>query len=180
MRASHPQIPPLLMTDERQGEGLWHALARVPRGGTVIFRHYRLPAAERAALFRRVRAVARRRRLRLLIAGPTLPGADGVHGRAPQRARGLRSWPAHDARQVVAGVRAGADLILISPIFPTRSHPGAPGLGVVRAAMLARLAKGRAVALGGMTPGRFRRLRAAGFIGWAGIDAWSAGLVERS
>ncbi|MBX9813489.1 MAG: thiamine phosphate synthase [Sphingomonas sp.] len=158
------------MTDARQGEGLWRALDRLPRGGWVIFRHYELPKGERRALFERVRRVARARGLRLLVAGEAFPGADGVHGRDPRRRRGLRSWPAHDAREVIAGARAGADLILISPVFPTRSHPGAPTLGPLRAMRLARRAKGRAVALGGMDARRYRRLR--GFVGWAGIDAW--------
>lgn len=170
MRASHL----LLLTDERQGDRLWSALDRLPRGGLVVFRHYSLPQAERRALFERVRRVVRARGLRLVVAGQPLGRADGTHGRDPRRLRGLRTWPAHDAPEVFAGVRAGADLILISPIFPTRSHPGGRTLGVARAAALARHAAGRAVALGGMDARRFRRLRGAGFVGWAAIDAWSA------
>jgi hypothetical protein len=59
-----------LMTDERMGDALWRALERLPRGAGVVFRHYRLPPVERRALFERVRAVARRRGLRLLLGGP--------------------------------------------------------------------------------------------------------------
>lgn len=169
MRASHL----LLLTDERQGDRLWSALDRLPRGGLVVFRHYSLSRAERRVLFERVRRVARARGLRIVVAGAALGRADGTHGRDSRRTRGFRTWPAHDAREVIAGVRAGADLILISPIFPTRSHPGGRTLGVVRAAALARHAPGRAVALGGMDARRFRRLRGAGFVGWAAIDAWS-------
>lgn len=167
MRASHL----LLLTDERLGDRLWPALDRLPRGGIVVFRHYSLPPAERRALFGAVRRVARARGLRLVVAGAGLRGASGVHGRDPRRRRGLRTWPAHDAGEVIAGRRAGADLILISPVFPTRSHPGARVLGPLRAMALARLAPGRAVALGGMDAKRFRRLR--GFVGWAAIDAWA-------
>ena len=32
----------------------------------------------------------------------------------------------------------GADAVLLSPVFPTRSHPGAPVLGPVRFRLLAR------------------------------------------
>ena len=161
------------MTDERQGDGLWTAIERLPRGSGVIFRHYSLPPAERRALFAAVRRVARRRRLTVVRAGPTpFQGEAGVHGRSAKRSKGLRTWPAHDMAEVLAGRRAGADVILISPIFATRSHPDGRPLGVLHAARLAQAAGGRAVALGGMNATRFRRLRSAGFIGWGAVDGW--------
>ena len=69
-RHSRPQTPALprlwLMTDERLGENLFPTLRKLPKGAGVIFRHYSLTRAERAGLFRRVRAIARARRLMLL------------------------------------------------------------------------------------------------------------------
>src|SRR5687767_13093687 len=87
-----------LKTDERQGEHLWAALERLPRGAGVVFRHYSLPPAERRALFDRVRRIARRRRLILLAGGKGLRG-DGVHG---GRGGGLRSASAHNLRELKA------------------------------------------------------------------------------
>ena len=74
-----------LMTDERQGEGLWAALERLPRGAGIVFRHYGLPAAERRRLFERVRRDRGAAALLLLAGRPgrRLPGADGGHGAAP-------------------------------------------------------------------------------------------------
>ncbi|HEX8257692.1 MAG TPA: thiamine phosphate synthase [Allosphingosinicella sp.] len=170
-----------LMTDERQGDALCSALERLPRGSGVVFRHYGLPTPERRRLFGQVRAVARRRRLVLLLAGtPRLAaawGADGSHGRgshAPLRGQ-VRTAPVHDVRDMIAAARAGADLLFVSPAFGTRSHPGAAPLGRVRFGLLARQARGPVVALGGMTPSRFRGLAAFRIYGWAAIDAWSAG-----
>lgn len=161
------------MTDERMGEALWAALERLPRGAGVIFRHYSLPIAARRALFAAILRVAKRRRLVLVRAGATpMHGEQGVHGRSVKRTRGLRSWPAHDLREVVAGHRMGADAIFISPVFPTRSHAGQRALGVVRAAHLARAADGRAIALGGLNAATMRKLSGAGFVGWGAIDAW--------
>lgn len=169
MRARHPDR--WLMTDERQGEALWKALARLPRGGGVIFRHYGLPEHERRALFRGVRRVARRRGLVLIVAGAAHMGrADGVHGR---RGNGLVTWPAHDRREALQGVRAGARVLLVSPLFTTRSHPGQSALGPVRAAGIARGLPVSAIALGGMDERHWRRVRALGFDGYAAIDAWS-------
>jgi thiamine-phosphate pyrophosphorylase len=170
-----------LMTDERQGDALWAALERLPRGSGVVFRHYSLPLGERRRLFRQVRAVARRRRLMLLLAGdPRLAaswGADGSHGRGPHvPLRGqVRTAPVHDVREMMAAERSGADLLFVSPVFGTRSHPGAAPLGRVRFGLIARRARAPVVTLGGMTPSRFRGLAAFRVYGWAAIDAWSAG-----
>ncbi|WP_236697143.1 thiamine phosphate synthase [Sphingomonas sp. Leaf257] len=159
-----------LMTDERLGEGLWTALRRLPPGSGVVFRHHATPPAERRAIHCRVRRIAKARGLVLLIAGGGLPG-DGVH--KARRGRGLRSWPAHDRAEAVAGWKAGADLLFVSPVFPTRSHPGAPALGLARAMWIGRGLGLPRIALGGMNAQRFRRLRGV-FQGWAAIDAWSS------
>ncbi|MDR6789085.1 thiamine-phosphate pyrophosphorylase [Sphingomonas sp. BE138] len=169
MRARHPNR--WLMTDERQGAGLWRALERLPRGAGVIFRHYRLPDRERRVLFRAVRRVARRRGLVLIVAGGGHLGrADGVHAR---RGRGLVTWPAHDRREAIAAVRAGAQIVLISPVHVTRSHPNTRALGPLRAAGIAKGLPVTRIALGGMDERRWRRIRALGFDGYAAIDAWS-------
>jgi thiamine-phosphate pyrophosphorylase len=156
-----------LMTDERQGNALWDALERLPRGAGIVFRHYSLPAAERRRLFARVRQIARKKGLVLLAAGAPLRGADGVHG---GRGRGgLRSASAHSLPELKAAERRGAHLV-----FATRSHPGARALGRARFGLLARQARIPVVALGGMDARRHTSLTALGAYGWAGIDAWSA------
>ena len=181
MHSRQPPLPRLwLMTDERQSDALWTALRRLPRGAGVIFRHYATPPAERQALYERVAKEARRRRLLLVLGGTPAQAlawrADGAHGRSPHRRPAgamLRTAPAHDVPELMAAARAGADLILLSPVFATRSHPGAPALGRSRFGLLARTTNTPIVALGGMTAKRTRRL--PGAYGWAAIDAWSEG-----
>jgi len=164
------------MTDERMGDALWTALARLPRNSGVIFRHY--AARERRALFERVRAIARKRRLVLVLAGTPRQAAawraDGAHGRSPHCSAArplLRTAPAHDAREVAA---SRAHAVLLSPAFTTRSHAQARPLGPLRFAMLARSSSRPVVALGGMDARRFRRLAPLGAYGWAAIDALTA------
>lgn len=165
-----------LMTDERIGDALWGAMARLPRGGGVIFRHYATPPAERRALYERVRRIARARRLVLLLAGGTRQAiawrADGVHGSMHHRAARplLRTAPAHDRAALIAATRVGANLALLSPVFVTRSHPGTKTLGPVRFGLITRGISIPVIALGGMDARRGRRLRA---YGWAAIDAWT-------
>jgi thiamine-phosphate pyrophosphorylase len=62
--------------------------------------------------------------------------------------------------------------VLVSPVFATRSHPGARGLGPLRFGMLAQRAGLPLIALGGMDRRRFARLAPLGAHGWAAIDAF--------
>jgi thiamine-phosphate pyrophosphorylase len=167
MPARHPTL--WLMTDERAD--LWAAVRRLPPGAGVVFRHHATDAAERRRLFARLRRTTRAKRLVLVRAG-TMPlrGEMGVHGR---HGRGLMTWPAHDRGEALAGRHAGAALLFVSPVYPTRSHPGAPALGPAQSARLGRGLGVGLIALGGMDPRRFRTLRRLGFTGWAAIDAWS-------
>lgn len=160
-----------LMTDERQGEALWTALERLPRGAGIVFRHYGLAPAERRRLFVRIRKIARRRRLLLIGAGEHFRGSDGVH---QGRGRGFRTASAHGFAELIAAERDGASLVFLSPVFPTRSHPGGRALGRVRFGLLARHARIPVIALGGVDSERWKSLKPLGAHGWAGIDAWGA------
>ena len=164
------------MTDERIGDPC-DALRRVPPGSGVIFRHYATAPRERRVLFERVRRIARKRRLVLVLAGgPRMAAAwraDGAHGLSPHvRASRpmIRTAPVHHARDLAT---ARAHAILASPVFATRSHPGGRTLGAVRFGMLARGAGMPVLALGGMNARRFRHVVPLGAYGWAGIDAFN-------
>lgn len=162
-----------LMTDERQGDALWTALERLPRGAGIVFRHYGLPPAERRRLFARIRRIARQRVLLLIGTDGRFQGADGVHhGRGRG---GLRTASAHNLAELRAAERAGAQLVFLSPVFPTRSHPGSRALGRVRFGQLAHQSRIPVIALGGVDLRRGRSLSALGAYGWAGIDAWTGG-----
>ena len=158
-----------LMTDERMGDALWRALQRIPPGSGVVIRHHATPPAARRAIVLRIRRIARARRL--TVVGPAgWRGIDGVHGAG--HTLGLRTWPAHDRREARLGSHAGADALFVSPLYPTRTHPGEPTLGPVAALRIARNLGIPLIALGGVSRQKWRRLRGLGFHGWAAIDAW--------
>lgn len=72
----------------------------------------------------------------------------------------------------MAGKHAGADALFVSPIHPTRSHDGTPGIGPAQAMRIGRGLGIPMIALGGMTESHWRRIQRFGFHGWAAIDAW--------
>lgn len=177
MRKRHsPPLPTLwLMTDERMGDALLPSVAALPKGSGIIFRHYSLPAKARRALFVQVQRIAKRQRHILILAGDSKTArawkADGAHGMSRAGSAMLQSRAVHSIRERIAAERAGADLMLVSPLFATTSHRGAKGIGRIGFGFMTRNAKIRVIALGGMTARRARSLKSFGIYGWAGIDA---------
>lgn len=176
----------LLMTDRRRLADPRVAVQRLPRGAAVLVRDY--DAADRAALAAALRPVCRQLGVRLLIAGDwrlaAATGADGLHlpewqvrrrmlPPPPLRRRWLITAAAHSSAAVRRAAALGVDAVLVSPVFATASHPGAPALGAIRFARLVRLSPVPVYALGGITPRTAARLAASGAAGFAGIGGIS-------
>ena len=150
MRARQTRVPGRWMiVNERPGEELWRAVRRLPRGSGVLLLH-RLEPAE----MRRLNRLAALRGLRVARESP------GAAARV------------HDVRELRGALLRRTALVLLSPIYPTGSHPDQVPLARMRAAALARLGRGKLLALGGMDARRFERVRRLGFAGWAGISAF--------
>ncbi|MDP4604529.1 MAG: thiamine phosphate synthase [Erythrobacter sp.] len=167
-----------LISDARNDAALARSLAHLPRGSGFIYRHYHLSDAERCTRFRALRRIARARGHKVILADSALTarewGADGIYGAPrslyPRRGGLIRLATAHDLGEIGLAARLGADAVLLSPVFPTRTHPGAPVLGAVRFRLLARQSPLPVIALGGMTA---HRARALDWPRWAAIDGLS-------
>lgn len=177
-----PQIKTLpaicLISDARNDAVLERALARLPRGSGFIYRHYHLPDAERYARFRALQRIAKARGHVVILADSALTarewGADGIYGSPrslyPRRRYLLHLATVHDMAELGQAARLRADAALLSPVFPTATHPGGKVLGPVRFRLLARQVKLPVIALGGMTKSRARALA---WRRWAAIDGLS-------
>ncbi|MGE5503331.1 MAG: thiamine phosphate synthase [Actinomycetota bacterium] len=182
------RLPPLLLvTDATRLPDPMAAAARLPPGSGVVLRHY--DAADRPQLARRLAAVARQRRLALLVAGDwrlaAAVGAAGLHlpeGLARHgvlapllgwvRRRGaLLSIAAHSPAALARARRLGAAGAVLSPVFATRSHPGAPVIGPLRFSAWIRRAGLPVHALGGIGTATAARLKHSGAAGLAAIGA---------
>jgi thiamine-phosphate pyrophosphorylase len=149
----------------------------------VVYRAFGDPRAIETG--RRLVRAARRGGL-LLLAGAD-PGlasrisADGVHlpERAAARARALvRARPgwivtcaAHGPRAIVRARRAGADAVVLSPVFASASSSAGRPLGALRFARLVRMARLPVYALGGVGARTARRLAGSGAAGFAAVEA---------
>jgi len=107
-------------------------------------------------------------------------GADGVH--LPERGAGRRgrnlslrsrfwlSAAAHNEPAVRRARAAGVEALVISPVFPSDSPSAASPMGVLRFALLARLARLPAYALGGVNRQTIKQLKGTGAIGAAAVS----------
>jgi len=167
-RIGQGKLPPLFLFTDPERMDIVALAQTLPRGLCgVVFRHDGAP--DRAALARRLRAICRARRLALVIAGDAklaLALQAGLHlrgGARPNLTRlprhMLRTASVHDARELRRARDNGANIMFISPAFPTRSHPGGAALGAHRWRALARrAAPTKAYALGGIDGNAVRSL----------------------
>jgi thiamine-phosphate pyrophosphorylase len=96
-------------------------------------------------------------------AGPSLPDARKVDG-----INGPIGFSAHSLEEARKAFDDGADYVFYSPIFPTPSKPGHPGLGIDDLRVVSSaLVPERVYALGGVRPERVRRCMSAGAAGVA-------------
>jgi len=176
-------LPALLFfTDPERTPNPEAIAATLPRGAGVVFRAFgAADAAERGA---RLRAVARTRGLILLVgqdaALAARIGADGVHlpERLAHRARRLKAahprWlvtaAAHSTLAARRGLAAGADAVVASAVFASRSASAGRPIGAVRLALLVRRVKGPVYGLGGVGNKKARLLKDTGLVGLAAVE----------
>jgi thiamine-phosphate pyrophosphorylase len=182
-RAARSILPPLvLMTDDERVADLRATVLALPRGSLVVLRARE--KERRIELATRLSRFAREGSLKWIVADdPALAasaGADGTH--FPERKISLAaSWrvrrpgwlitcAAHSLDACLRAKRAGASAVLLSPVFPTASHPGRSSLGSLHARSIARHASLPVYALGGVDAQTARQLEGADLVGLAAIN----------
>jgi len=156
---------------------------RLPHGAGIVFRAF--GSADAVEQGRRLRAIADARDL-LLLAGahPGLAegiGADGLHmperlaGEIPrlraEHGRYLITVAAHDTAAVQAAQRAGADAVVVSPVFPSNSPSAGEPLGVEGLKALVAATALPVYALGGVRARTVTQLMGSGIAGIAAVEA---------
>lgn len=176
----------VIMTDRAVQGDAWDLADAVAAGTIICLRDYDLK--DRANYTARLASACRHKNVRLVVGGDVSlalrVGAWGVHipeglwKRSIQdvvqaRDHGLRvSTAIHSrqaARSVVIGGKALCDVAMVSPVFPTLSHPGQPVLGPLGLAGILDALPTPAYALGGVTPRTIGRLAGLPLCGVAGI-----------
>ena len=187
LEAGATHLPSLiLLTDEKRVPNPHEAVAQLPAGSAVIFRHYSDPNRKKLAMS--LRTICDIHGLLMIVSNDVKlamdTGADGVH--LPeyriisptldiliwQRSRqGFLTGAAHTPSALRAALLMGVDAVLLSPVFPSVSHPKHFHLGLTRFMKLSRLVSVPIYALGGVNDITAKRLIGSGAAGIAAIGA---------
>lgn len=182
MRKGSPRL--LVFTDPQRTPEPEAVARALPRGAALVYRSFGARDAEAVAA-RLVAQAHARGALVLIGADPALAarvGADGVHlpERLASRARAVRSrnrrWIVTAAAHSPAAVRrakaAGADAVVVSAVFPSRSPSAGPPMGALKLAGVVRGAGLPVYALGGVNDRTAGRLRGVGVAGLAAVEGF--------
>jgi 8-oxo-dGTP diphosphatase len=158
-----PDLYAISNAAELGGEEFLRRLERALQNGLrlVQLREKHLSRDELRALARRVAALAHAHGARVLLNGDVElaqeVGADGVQLTSTQltelKERPAVDWCAascHSMEELRRAEALGCDFALLSPVLPTRSHPGAPPLGWESFAAIAAGSSIPVYALGGL------------------------------
>lgn len=176
----------LFFTDPARTPDPERVAERLPAGAAVVFRAFGAADALERGL--RLRAITRRRGLPLLAGADaelaTAIQADGLH--LPQRSSGalaglraahpdwLITLAAHDLAAARTGPAAGADAVVVSPVFPSASPSAGVPLGIARLKAIIEDVKTPVYALGGVRAATVEGLADTGIVGIAAVEALSA------
>jgi len=175
----------ILMTDAKRLPDPSAIIPQLPAHSAVIVRHFTRKQKEQIII--KIKNLCRKHKVKLLVSdnmGLAIRyRLDGVHfpearlksiaacGRISRPLpQFLYTGACHSQTGIQNANRAGLDAILLSPVFPTSSHPGTPCLGITRFRHLGNLSSLSNYALGGIGPRTVPRLRASRTIGVAGIS----------
>lgn len=150
----------------------------------VMLRAHHLGPAEYARLADALAGLCLQYGARLLLnteSGGMHDAADGLHftsrrllacRKRPVNQHILFGASCHNAAEIQHALAVGADYLLLSPVLPTLSHPGAPALGWEGLAALLSSCPVPVFALGGLDDSHLQHAKSLGALGIACIGAW--------
>ena len=164
-----PRLTLITNSSRLSGEPFFDLLEQALSGGldAVLVREKTLTSAKLLALASRLRQMTDAHQARLIIHSQAdiaaAVGADGVHLASSDinTIASVRQWlmqsemsvsvSCHNADELKLAYDNGADYAMLSPVFPTQTHPGEAHLGVDEFDRLVASAKLPVIALGGVS-----------------------------
>ncbi len=182
----------IYFTDEQRGADPMRVAKELPSGCGIIFRHYNDENRVKTASL--LSKICINREIPLIIAqSPDLAhrtqsiGCHIAEYLIPQIPLMKKRFPklvftatCHSEKSLHLAAKMGATVAFLSPVFPTNSHLGQSGLGLMPAALIRKRSPLPVYALGGITPQNWRQLASIGFNGFGAISSLENKRFEKS
>ena len=165
------------LTDDIKTKSPIDICNKLPASSGILIRSYRIKNKEK--LIKGITNLKKRKLHTVLVSGKqrSYSNVDGAHLPSWLNSsffinKKLISMSAHGAKDIRKSINIKADIIFISPVFHTSSHPGKKILGVIKLGLVAKLFKKPVIALGGINENNISRLKGLPIFGCAAIDAF--------
>ena len=168
-------------TDEDKTKDIINILHRLPTYSGIVLRNY--CSKDRKTIIKNVLRLAKRKNFMVLMAShPRVHGnINGLH--LPKWEYKCRrntkeqiiSVSAHSLKDKRKIINTKADIIFVSSIFHTNSHPKRKHLGIIRFGLLARSLARPVIALGGINNKNIKKLKHFPISGVAAIESLKQG-----
>ncbi len=163
-----PELTLITHSNNKPDSDLFNTFHAALAGGVqqIIVREKHMDSARLLAFASRLRDITSQYQAKLIIHSQAdiakAVNADGVHLASCNIAEipAIRDWldmpnislstSCHNLKELRASHQSGADFAMLSPVFPTQSHPGAPALGIDKFKLIAEKSPLPIIALGGI------------------------------
>ncbi len=185
-------VKSVFFSDQKKVKNIEESIKKLPKNSAIIIREYHLNDKERLRFAKKIVKLTKKRGIKTLI-GKNIAlakeiGADGVHfsdfDKLPINLRTNRkfkknfifSYSCHSERSLQKAYKINPDMVFISPIFKTTSHPGTKALGLKNLAKIAFKNKNHSYlplkiyALGGINLVKLKSIRKLPISGFGAID----------
>lgn len=175
-------LPLVFMSDPKRIPDVLAVTRRLPKGATLIYRHF--GAVDKLKIAQTLRQIAFARNLQFLV-GQDVDlarhvGADGVHLPERDLEQGVElrtcypDWlvtgAAHSREAVVACAKYGLDAAILSPVFASDSTSAGKPIGAGMLADIIKVTNIPIIALGGISRATAPGLYGSGAAGIAGVS----------
>lgn len=185
-------VKSVFFSDQKKVQNIEESIKKLPKNSAIIIREYHLNDKERLNFAKKVIKFAKKRGIKILIgkdiALARKVGANGVHfsdfDKLPInllknrkfRKKFIFSYSCHSEKSLQKTYELNPDMVFISPIFQTSSHPGTKPLGLRNLAKIAFKNKNHSYlplkiyALGGISLVKLKSIRKIPISGFGAID----------
>lgn len=173
------------MTDPKRTPDVLRSAAGLPKGSTLIYRHF--GADNKIAIATALRQICFVRDVQFLIARDEelamVTGADGLHlpekylPHAPKLRARYPDWLLSGAVHSAEALQntKGLDAAILSPVFSSNSSSAGKPIGIKKFTEITRAAPVAIFALGGISGANVSQLLSSGAVGIAGVSAFGGG-----
>lgn len=185
-RLDEKNLPAMFFfTDRKRFDDIFSVISKLPQNSAIIIREYDLNFKEKLDFARKILKITKLKNIKVFVGKDVKLAkkikADGIHfsdldkniklAKIPKNI--LVSYSCHNEKSLALARKIKADLVFLSPIFKTESHPNQKPIGTYLLRKFARQNELPTYALGGINDKNVKLLKGSLISGIGGISIFN-------